>query len=234
MLAHISIFCPPSTATTHLSFCLACSRTHTVCWLQIRRGPWSYHHNTFCFSTKSLTTATATSTPRLADLHRYRLPKIQLQISCAEPSAHPTVGCLLHRHQEGKFSAYSICAPPSPILTPKQPQRCTAHCLQQIQAKRRHRASHHRQPAPASACTRLQIRLSATVIICSPARLIPTGHAKPLWRRFCFSILAPSDPRLRQHVPSSSPPHSLPSVPVLSIHTYTRPPSPSPDFLPSI
>jgi len=69
--------------------------------------------------------------------------------------------------------------------------------------------------------------LSATVIFCSPAKLRPSGTPSHTWRRFCFSILAPSDPRLRQHVPSSSPPHSA-SVP--SLDTYTRPPSLSPDF----
>jgi hypothetical protein len=220
----------PSVAPVSL-FCPACSRTL----------PFARRAGTRSDGGPGLITATRSSSPPEASQQ-----PLQHRLVARRPSPLIKRFLLQISLQIHRVPQQLLSAPPVPagqVARTLRPQHhldarateaasalhCTAHCRSKIK-QRRHRASRDGQRPCIGVHSAPDYGLSATVIICSPARLIPTGQAKPLWRRFCFSILAPSDPRLRQHAPSSSPPHSPLSVPVLSIDTYTRPPSPPPDF----
>lgn len=199
--------------------------SHTAALAREQTGPpvLSLQHVSRC-STK----ASQQPLPNSPIRRRSPLQRFLLQI-CADwvgltSSSRSTVR--LRKKQTRRPTRRSAALPPearSPhILAP--PFGATAPARQQSR-KDAIALLDGRHPSPASACTRLQIAGSATVTLCSPASSQAT--LAPL----LSAILAPSDPRLRQHAPSSSPPHTPASVPVLSIDTYTRPPSPSPDFL---
>jgi hypothetical protein len=141
----------------------------------LRRGPWSYHGNTFlCSTTASRQPRPASSAPAVRPRRRSPLQRFQLQI-CSKLVGSPTI----------------IVAPP---LRPRAGRARQVPRALRPHARPvwRHAAitfshRHRRQPqcgreialedaiappstrTPASACTRLQIAGSATVILCSPA-----------------------------------------------------------------
>ncbi|KAF2824287.1 hypothetical protein CC86DRAFT_53235 [Ophiobolus disseminans] len=131
---------------------------HTVCWPHIRQAPGLITAARFASPPKPHE-ATATLTHRLPCSPTFTATGYR-KLSCKFLVQEVRLTQQLRACSTGTRRASLACTHLRTAIPSRPPNSHSAAphtACSKIKVKRRHCASHHRQPAPASACTRLQI-----------------------------------------------------------------------------